>query len=255
MGIEIKIILFDQGNTLRVTKKDPAHQEAAKKNLARIAGTDMPPDEFFTMLDYRYEGYRKWCFDNNLESTEAELFSKWLLPEYPPDFIKQNAIALAYEYRQGSGIRLQIPTTEKVIKTLYKRRYRLGIISNLITSEEIPDWLTSAGLRQYFDPVIVSCVCGLRKPGPEIFQHAAKEAGIAPENIAYVGDHIERDMPGAKTAGYGYTVLYVTPEKLARRPMTQHNRPDAVIHRQIELLELFPGCPGVNADYSIPENN
>lgn len=254
MNTDIRAIFFDLGNTLRILHKMPAHQEAAKKKFAELAGTDLNPDAFLDMINYRYEGYRKWCFKTELEATEEDLFTKWLLPEYPRERILKNARDMAFQYRQTTGKRLLAPNALEVIQTLHKRGYRLGIISNLITSDEVPDWLEEAGLKAYFSPVLLSCVCGLRKPGVEIFHLAAREANLKEENIAFVGDNINRDIPGSKAAGYGLNVLYITPEKLSRHPMTDTNRPEAVIHRFIELLELFPGAPNVNEAFFTPEN-
>ncbi|MDL2258474.1 HAD family hydrolase [Eubacteriales bacterium OttesenSCG-928-K08] len=254
MAYDIRAIYFDLGNTLRILHKIPEHQEAAKIKMAQLSGTDLEPQAFLDMINYRYEGYRKWCFKTEREATEQELFSQWLLPEYPREHILKNAKELAFQYRQTTGKRFIVPNGRTVIEQLHARGYKLGIISNLITSDEVPDWLEESGLKQYFDPVLLSCVCGLRKPGVEIFHLSSQLSGIPIEKIAFVGDNINRDMPGSKAAGCGLNVLYITPEKLSRHPMTDVNRPDAVIHRFIELLELFPGSPNVNEEFMIPEN-
>lgn len=254
MNTEIKAIFFDLGNTLRILHKIPEHQERARKNLADLAGTDLDPDEFIKMIDYRYEGYRKWCFDTEREASEAELFTKWLLPEYPRERIIKNAVDMAFQFRQCSGLRIVTPNGVETIGTLHKRGYRLGIISNLVTSDEVPEWLEESGLKKYFDPVLLSCVCGFRKPGVEIFHLAAKEAGLPEENIAFVGDNINRDLPGSKGAGYGFNILYTNPEKLSRTPFTDINRPDAVVFRFIHLLDIFPGAPDVNLEFIQYEN-
>ena len=46
----------------------------------------------------------------------------------------------------------------EVIKGLHERGYKLGIISNLIGENEVPDWLEEDGLDSYFDTVILSTV-------------------------------------------------------------------------------------------------
>lgn len=254
MKTNITAIFFDLGNTLRILHKIPEHMEEGKRKFAQLAGTDLSPDDFLEMINDRYEGYRKWCFRTELESTEQELFTKWLLPEYPRERVLENAVEMAFQYRQCSGKRLVVPNGPEVIDTLHKRGYRLGIISNLITSEEVPDWLEDSGLGKYFDPVLLSCVCGLRKPGTDIFHLAAKEAGIPEEKIAFVGDNINRDLPGSKKAGYGVNVLFTNPDTLSRKPITDENRPDAVIFRFIQLLDLFPGAPEVSVDFCQYEN-
>ncbi len=254
MNTVIKAIFFDLGNTLRILHKVPDYQQAAKEEFARLAGTDLSPDEFLQMIEDRYAGYRKWCFRTQREATEVELFTKWLLPEYDRERVKKNAVAMAFQYRQCAGKRLLVPNGKKVIDTLYQRGYRLGIISNLITSEEVPLWLEESGLGHYFDPVILSCVCGLRKPGLEIYRLAAQQVGLPEEEIAFVGDNISRDMVGSKAAGYGLNVLFTNPETLSQNPFTEQNRPDAVIFRFIQLLELFPEAPKVSMEFMTYEN-
>ncbi len=39
------------------------------------------------------------------------------------------------------------------------------------------------------------------KPSAELFQTAARELGLAPERIAMVGDDLDADIRGAKSAG------------------------------------------------------
>ncbi len=61
----------------------------------------------------------------------------------------------------------------EVIETLYARGYILGIISNVITEREIPEWLEADGLTKYFKSVLLSSVYGKRKPDPAIYHEAA----------------------------------------------------------------------------------
>jgi putative hydrolase of the HAD superfamily len=57
---------------------------------------------------------------------------------------------------------------ETVIE-LSKRGYLMGIIANTITETEIPDYLKTDGLADYFKTVILSSKVGIRKPNPEIY--------------------------------------------------------------------------------------
>ena len=254
MNDRIEAILFDLGNTLRVLYEDEAYQTEAKRKMAELAGTNMEPEAFYEFIDCRYEGYRKWAFDTMREAPESELWTKWLLPDGDHALLEKNAIELTFQYRQTKGIRRIVKDGEEVISKLHARGYKLGIISNLITSLEVPDWLEESGLGKYFDPVILSSVCGLRKPDPAIYLHAAELAGVKPEHIAYVGDNLGRDVTGAKAAGFAMNVIFITPEKLSKKPFTDANRPEAVIFRFRELLEIFPGCPEVNMDAILPQN-
>lgn len=42
---------------------------------------------------------------------------------------------------------------------------------------------------------------GVEKPSPEFFDHVVSEAGVAPEQIAYIGDRVDNDVMPARRAG------------------------------------------------------
>ena len=125
-----------------------------------------------------------------------------------------------------------------MIETLHSRGYKLGIISNLIGEEEIPNWLRQDGLEQYFDSVVLSSVCHIRKPDPEMYRMGCRELGLLPEECASVADNLNRDITGAKAAGIGANILFISPKKLAKKTITDENRPDYIVHRFPEILEL-----------------
>ena len=45
-------------------------------------------------------------------------------------------------------------------------------------------------------------------------------------------------ITGAKLAGIGANVLFISPEKLAKKTITDENRPDYIIHRFIDALDV-----------------
>lgn len=101
----------------------------------------------------------------------------------------------------------------EVIRGLHERGYKLGIISNLIGEHEVPDWLEEDGLDQYFDSVVLSSVCGLRKPCSEIYRVACRDIGAEPSDCVSVADNVKRDITGAKEAGIGANIIFRSPEK------------------------------------------
>jgi hypothetical protein len=52
---------------------------------------------------------------------------------------------------------------------------------------------------------------------------------------------VERDVTGTRDAGFGMVVIMISPEVLARETITDLNRPDVIIHKFTQLLEIFPG--------------
>lgn len=237
----IKGVIFDLGSTLRFVHHDEAYTKVAKEHLVRLSGTTLSPEAFHQMVDERYEnGYRKWAMGQRKEAGDKVLWCQWLLPDYKNDLIGKNAQELTYWYRQAKGIRKMVPHGKRVVKTLYQRGYRLGIISNLIGEIEIGQWLKVDGLEKYFSAVILSSICGIRKPDPEIYHLAACEMQLPLQRCVSVADNLDRDIVGAKEAGIGYNILFVNPEKLAKKTVTDHNRPDYIIHEFKDLLELLP---------------
>ena len=57
------------------------------------------------------------------------------------------------------------------------------------------------GLGEYFAHLIVSAHCGLFKPDPQIYTHAAGLLDVPPEAVLHVGDHPKEDVAAAAEAG------------------------------------------------------
>jgi putative hydrolase of the HAD superfamily len=127
-----------------------------------------------------------------------------------------------------------------VLEELQKRGYTLGIISNLIGTREIPEWLEAEDYSRYFKSVVLSSVFGKRKPDPSVYFEAANRAGVDPSKCAYVGDNLKRDVTGTRAAGFGQIVIMISPEELAEAEITDENRPDVIIHEFRQLLDIFP---------------
>lgn len=235
----IKAIFLDIGNTLRILLEDEDHQSKARKKIVELLGTDQDPKTFCQELDARYKIYRKWAFQNMTEAPERDLWTKWLVPEFPAEKVIPLALELTYQFRQSMGRRVVAEGGIEVIKELYKRGYVLGIISNVITSREIPDWLKEDNLEKYFKSVALSSVLGIRKPDPRIYHFATCTAEVEPEHCVYVGDNLNRDVVGTKEAGFGMVII-IQDQREAVEKVTVDVQPDLVIHKLRELLDIFP---------------
>jgi putative hydrolase of the HAD superfamily len=235
-----KAIFLDLGNTLRILIKDPVHMEQARRIIAGLVGTDESPESFCAKLDERYKIYRKWAFENLREASESEMWTRWLAPEFPAEKIAPLSGELTYQFRQSMGRRIVVEGGKEVVAELHRRGYILGIISNLIGTREIPDWMEADGFTPYFQSVLLSSVYGRRKPHPSIYHEAARRAGVRPENCVYVGDNLDRDVTGTRAAGFGMIIILMSDEELAEAKITDENRPDLIIHEFRQLLDIFP---------------
>jgi HAD superfamily hydrolase (TIGR01662 family) len=240
MTTDIEAIFIDVGNTLRILVKDEPYQAQARQKIATLVGTQESPESFCARLDERYKVYRKWAFETLLEASERELWTRWMLPDFPADKIAPLSGELTFLYRQTMGRRFAQPDAKQVVVELTRRGYRLGILSNTITEREIPEWLEEDGFSQYFPTVILSSLFGRRKPGPEIYLEAARQAGVSPARSAYVGDNPSRDVLGARRAGFGMVIIMMEPAELEKEPPTGENKPDLIIQKLSDLLDIFP---------------
>ncbi len=243
MSLEIDAIFLDVGNTLRILTEDSNHQSTARQSITAILGTTEDPVDFCKELDLRYKQYRKWAFDHLKEAPEIDLWQKWLAPEYSGKITNERAIELTYHYRQSMGLRVMVERGDEVVRSLHARGYTLGLISNVITSQEIPDWLAADGLTPYFASVALSSQLGIRKPDPAIYHLAASQAGVEPNRCVYVGDNLKRDVTGTRAAGFGMVIIMQDQREGADLDITPENRPDLIIRRFEELLDIFPERP------------
>jgi putative hydrolase of the HAD superfamily len=240
MRPEIEAIFIDLGNTLRILQKDEQHQSAARQKIARLIGTNAPPEILLQKIDERYKVYRKWAFETLVEAPESELWTRWLLPDFPVELISPLAAELTYQYRQSMGKRVLQKDARRVVAELCRRGYLLGIISNVISTKEIPEWLDADDFNQYFKAVVLSSISGRRKPDPQIYWEAAYKIGVPPNRCVYVGDNLARDVEGTRKAGFGMIIILMSPPALEKSPPTSENEPDHIIHEFSQLLDIFP---------------
>lgn len=100
----------------------------------------------------------------------------------------------------------EISTVEKdLIQTLQLLKnagLKLGIISNtFVNGCALDRHLEAVGIMNFFPMRLYSCDFKLRKPNKKIFIEGSRLIGVAPENIVYVGDRINKDVNGALNCG------------------------------------------------------
>jgi HAD superfamily hydrolase (TIGR01662 family) len=181
------------------------------------------------------------------EASEKELWTEWLLPDYPAEKIAPLSGKLTRLWRDRDGRRVPRADARETIIELSKRGYILGIIANTITETEIPDWMESDGVTDYFKSVVLSSKVGFRKPMPEIYLEAARRINIPPANCAYVGDNPIRDVDGTREAGFGMMILFSEPATLKKEPQSGEQEADYTIYETRELLDIFPPRVGESA--------
>lgn len=245
MNTDIRAIFFDLGGTFRIVHEDKAYSDNAKRRIALLCGTGMDPDSFHQLVDARYDRYREWVLKHMCEAPEDILWTRWLTPDYDHDRVTAAAGELTYLYRQAKGERLVVEGGVDTAKELWARGYTLGIISDLVGTREIDEWLIRDKLRPYFKAVQQSSVTLIRKPHPAIYYYALREAGARAETSAFIGDNLARDILGAKAVGFGMTIAVEYEGMPALKP-TGDTMPDAKITAFCQLLDIFPASGRVD---------
>lgn len=237
----IQAILFDMGGTLVY----PARKKALSHRLyldylVDLLGVEQDPASFCDLLRQRNRAYKRWAVSHARELSEEQIWTRWLLPDWPAEKISRLAPQLNYWWRAARGVN-QVPRDmQSTLIELARRGYRLGLVSNTTSRSEGFAVLESQGLLPYFDTLILSTVCGIRKPDPAIFALALSELGLSPDQVAYVGDRPERDVLGARRAGIARTVVIRLTEPLELPPASSELTPDDLVHSLSQLLDLFP---------------
>ena len=236
----IDTLFIDLGDAFRVIRKDEAYMNAAKARIAELLGTDRDPVEFYkNVIEPRYDKYREWALRFYCEAPVKVLWTRWLAYDFPKERVEAAADEMTYAYRKTKGERVVTDGGIETVKELYARGYTLAIVSDLVGTKEVDEWLDKDQLRPYFKSVQQSSVCLIRKPHPAIYYYALEETGSDPERTCYVGDNLNRDIVGAKAAGLGMTIGVRYPGKKPQE-VTDENRPDRFITHFSQLLDIFP---------------
>ncbi|HET6432772.1 pyrimidine 5'-nucleotidase [Dyella sp.] len=94
-----------------------------------------------------------------------------------------------------------LPGAQALLDALADAGVRLGLITNGFTALQLAR-LERTGLRERFDPLVISEQLGVAKPDVRIFEHALQALGDPPrEQVLMVGDNPHSDILGGLNAG------------------------------------------------------
>ncbi len=206
-----------------------------------LLGMDIDEAEFIRLLQEHAKAYRDWAKKTLLELNEVELWTRWMLPDWPSDLVSQHALQLNQLWRDATVKHVIFPETKEIISTLFRRGYRLGLVSNTTSSDEIPRILKELGIAGCFETVVLSCIVGIRKPDPSILLTATGRMGVSPDRCAYIGDQPRRDVAAARKAGFSKAII-LRDQHYAKSEQEQDSSlmPDHEIQNLNDLLEIFP---------------
>jgi putative hydrolase of the HAD superfamily len=88
-----------------------------------------------------------------------------------------------------------------VLDEIHEADYCLGMISNAGNAANVQRLIDKAGIRKYFDPVLISSEVGLRKPHRLLFETVLRRWQLPAEQVVMIGDMLKADVLGAQQVG------------------------------------------------------
>jgi putative hydrolase of the HAD superfamily len=110
------------------------------------------------------------------------------------------AVALAGRFAVERRARHRVYADVVPALSELRERHALGLVTNGAACLQ-HEKLDCSGLRPFFDVVVVSAEFGAGKPDASIFRHALSRLGRPHEQAVMLGDSLDRDVDGARSAG------------------------------------------------------
>jgi len=129
---------------------------------------------------------------------------------------------VSHEYMKLGPFQTHLMPNARELLDILREKYSLYVLTNGF--DEIQHQkLHSAGITGYFKEIITSERVGNKKPAPDIFEYAVKDAGCPKEETIMVGDNLLTDMAGS--IGYGIDCVFLnTKNKVHQVPVTHEIR-------------------------------
>jgi HAD superfamily hydrolase (TIGR01662 family) len=233
-------VIFDLGSTLiRYEGDDHESQTHMRADLADYllaAGVSIQRQAFVATFAAKLDEFFSQRLHDWVEVTAAFVLRETFIAlglSPPPDDLTGRALKAYFSYSEARW--QTMPNAHATLAQLAGEGYRLGLISNASDDGNVQRLIDNAGLRRWFDPILVSAAVGVRKPNPRIFEMALEAWGLPAEAVAMVGDTLGADVLGAQLAGLRSVWLTGRVGTPANQAHRETIRPDATIYALSEL--------------------
>jgi HAD superfamily hydrolase (TIGR01662 family) len=239
-----KVVFFDFGSTLIYTKDPwpPIYEQADRALVDVLQKAGIPLDfrtfssEFETFLDSYYAERGASTIEKTTLSVLREILATNGFQSVP-DLTLREALDAMYAVTQQNWYLEEdaIPTLE----VLRECGLRLGMISNTSDDENVQQLLDRWELRRYFENIITSAGCGIRKPDERIYRLALETFNVPAEQTAMVGDTLDADILGANRMGI--KSIWITRRVAGLDPSPA--KPDAIVSTLSEIPAILTTFP------------
>lgn len=134
-----------------------------------------------------------------------------------------------------------IPGIGEALAALKQRGYKLCIVSDAIVSPGrcLRQLLDRYDLKRYFDGFAFSDEVGHSKPHRKMFESAARQMGVAIEEMVHVGDRDHNDVKGPQALGMKAVLFTAT-----RDADKDRTSADAICERHADLPDIIDRLAG-----------
>lgn len=119
------------------------------------------------------------------------------------------------------------------IQNLKKEGIRIGICTDMTACIQYKK-LEKLGFAPYIDFIVTSEEAGAEKPASRLFQLCVKKSGCLPEECAFIGDNLKKDVQGAWN--HGLKGIWYSQEKA---PKTMPEFPVIVSYYDINIEQFL----------------
>lgn len=244
----IRAVVFDVGGTMHVSHPDDQIRiEFSRKVLGILADAGMPieqkPEDFYASLHRNAELYKGWSEQSGRELPSEQIWGDYYLKPYHPDKEKLAPLSerLSYLFDSERSRIEPRPQLLETVKAIHAMGLSIGVISNIISLTYVPEVLKRYGISDYMSCVVLSSETGIRKPKAGIFRIAEEKLGLAPDQLAYVGDTLSRDVIGTRVAGWRLMIQIQNPLTLFRdqKYLDSGYKPDYLISQLDEIPAII----------------
>ncbi len=202
----LRAVIFDLGGTLMHERAawEPviAQADEALTNYLREQGMELNlssfPSEFRKRIDRYFRQREKDLLETSYSFVLRDVLADKGYRDIP-DALIRTALDRLFAITQANWVPEEdaLPT----LKRLEESGYRLGMVSNAGDDQDVQQLARRFGIFPYFDFILTSAACSYRKPHPRIFEMALSNWYFLPSEAVMVGDNLDADIRGAKSAG------------------------------------------------------
>lgn len=210
----IKAVLFDFYNTLAEIKDDEGNIRnfeailsllpilVPEKWLGSLPSAEVLRESYFGEIRAAHEKSREQYPDIDLEMIWAAVLAGIGIP-----------VSLLYDHGRAAlrkvmavfrNAAVEFFTPERdgpaVLRFLRAKGLRIGIISDAQTEYAVNEMMV-AGVLPLLDCLVMSAEFRFQKPDRRLFECALNRMRVRPSEVVHVGDHMYRDIMGAKQVG------------------------------------------------------